>query len=75
MADESNRPHKERPDVSGPKMIRIEYYHSAEGYPAEQQEKVRSLGFTKVGQVLQKPDTPTMHHIISDVPYLIRIIE
>jgi large subunit ribosomal protein L30 len=72
MAD-NTRPHKQKPD--GLKVIRIEYYHSAEGYPQEQQEKVRSLGLTKVGQIITRPDTPAMHHIISDVPHLLRIIE
>jgi ribosomal protein L30/L7E len=73
MADESTRPHKQRPE--GLKMIRLEYYHSAEGYPHEQQQKVRELGFTRVGQIIERPDTLTMHHIVSDVPHLIRIIE
>jgi ribosomal protein L30/L7E len=74
MADEeSTRPDKQRP--KGLKVIRIEYYQSAEGYPQEQQDKVRSLGFTKVGQVIVRPDTIVMHHIVSDVPHLLRIIE
>ncbi|HKR00158.1 MAG TPA: hypothetical protein VJT09_05765 [Pyrinomonadaceae bacterium] len=73
MADESTRPQKPRPDR--PKTIRIEYYQSAEGYPQEQQEKIRTLGFTEVGQIREYPDTLSMHHIVSDVPHLIRIIE
>ena len=75
MADEdSTRPHKQRPE--GLKMLRIEYYKSAEGYPQEQQDMVRSLGFTHVGQIIVRPETESIHHIISDgVPHLIRIIE
>jgi large subunit ribosomal protein L30 len=73
MTNDSTRPDKQRPE--GLKTIRIEYYHSAEGYPEEQQAKVRSLGLTKVGQVVTRPDTRTMHHIISDLPHLLRIIE
>lgn len=73
MTEKSTRPDKQRPD--GLKMIRIEYYHSAKGYPQEQWQKVRSLGFTHVGQIITRPDTKTMHHIVSDVPHLIRIIE
>jgi ribosomal protein L30/L7E len=73
MTDESTRPDK--PKADGPRMIRIEYYHSAEGYPQEQQDKVRSLGLTTVGQIVVRPDTSVMHHIVSDAPHLIRIIE
>ena len=74
MTDESTRPQKQKPDVS--KLIRIEYYHSAERAPKEQQEQVRKLGFTKVGQILERPNTTEMHHIVTDmVPHLLRIIE
>lgn len=73
MADESTQPDKQRPE--GPQMIRVEYYHSAEGHPQEQQEKVRNLGLTRVGQIVTRPNTVTMHHIVSDLGHLIRIIE
>ncbi len=55
--------------------IRIQYYRSAIGFPKTQKEVVRSVGFTKLNQVLERPDTPSMRGVVQKVPHLIRIIE
>jgi large subunit ribosomal protein L30 len=36
---------------------------------------VRSLGFTKLNQILERPDTPGMRGMVAKVPHLLRIIE
>jgi large subunit ribosomal protein L30 len=55
--------------------IRIQYYRSAIGFPKTQKEVVRSVGFTKLNQILERPDTPSMRGVVAKVPHLIRIIE
>ena len=70
MAEES----KQRQEGGGAK-IRIQYYRSAIGFPKTQKEIVRSVGFTKLNQVLERPDTPAMRGVVASVPHLIRIIE
>ncbi len=55
--------------------IRIQYYRSAIGFPKTQKEIVRSVGFTKLNQILERPDTPSMRGMVQKVPHLIRIIE
>ena len=55
--------------------IRIQYYRSAIGFPKTQKEVVRSVGFTKLNQILERPDTPSMRGIVQKVPHLLRIIE
>ena len=55
--------------------IRIQYYRSAIGFPKTQKEVVRSVGFTKLNQILERPDTPSMRGMVQKVPHLIRIIE
>jgi large subunit ribosomal protein L30 len=69
MADE-----KKRQDEGGG-TIRIQYYRSAIGFPETQKEIVRSVGFTKLNQVFERPDTPSMRGMVQKVPHLIRIIE
>lgn len=66
MAEESNQ--------QGGK-IRIQYYRSAIGFPKTQKEVVRSVGFTKLNQVLECPDTHSMRGIVQKVPHLLRIVE
>ena len=55
--------------------IRIQYYRSAIGFPDTQKEIVRAVGFTKLNQVVERPDTPSMRGMVQKVPHLIRIIE
>lgn len=55
--------------------IRAQYYHSAAEAPREQQQIVRSLGFTEVGQILELARNRSTVMSIEKVPHLIRIIE
>ena len=55
--------------------IRIQYYRSAIGFPKTQKEVVRSVGFKKLNQILERPDTPSMRGVVRKVPHLLRIIE
>ena len=68
MAEESKQ-------QTGGGKIRIQYYRSAIGFPETQKEVVRSVGFTKLNQVVERPDTPAMRGVVQKVPHLIRIIE
>ncbi len=69
MAEESNQ----QPEGGG--KIRMQYYRSAIGFPETQKEIVRSVGFTKLNQIVERPDTPAMRGMVQKVPHLIRIIE
>ena len=69
MADEN----KQQGEGGG--KIRIQYYRSAIGFPETQKEIVRSVGFTKLNQVVERPDTASMRGMVQKVPHLIRIIE
>jgi large subunit ribosomal protein L30 len=60
---------------SGGAKIRIQYYRSAIGFPKTQKEVVRSVGFTKLNQTVERPDTPAMRGVVRKVPHLLRIIE
>ena len=68
MAEENN-------EQNGGGRIRIQYYRSAIGFPDTQKEIVRSVGFTKLNQVVERPDTPSMRGVVAKVPHLLRIIE
>ena len=55
--------------------LRLQYYRSAIGFPKTQKQAVRSVGFTKLNQVVERPDTPAMRGVVAKVPHLLRIIE
>ena len=66
---------EENKQQEGGGKIRIQYYRSAIGFPKTQKEIVRSVGFTKLNQIVERPDTPSMRGVVQKVPHLIRIIE
>ena len=70
MAEENNEQGGE-----GGGRIKIQYYRSAIGFPKTQKEIVRSVGFTKLNQTVERPDTPSMRGVVAKVPHLLRIIE
>jgi large subunit ribosomal protein L30 len=59
---------------SGP-TIRIQWYRSTIATPKKHKEIVRSLGLTKLNQVVERPDTPSMRGTVKKVPHLLRIID
>ncbi|MDT5267848.1 MAG: large subunit ribosomal protein [Acidobacteriota bacterium] len=66
---------EEKKQQDGGGTIRIQYYRSAIGFPKTQKEVVRSVGFTKLNQILERPDTGSMRGVVQKVPHLLRIIE
>lgn len=57
------------------KTIKIQYYRSSIGYSHKQKELVKSLGFTKLNQIVERPDTAAIRSIVEKIPHLLRIIE
>jgi large subunit ribosomal protein L30 len=64
----------EKKETSGGK-IKIQYYRSAIGFSNKQKEIIRSVGFTKLNQIVERPDTPSMRGYVAKVPHLLRIID
>jgi large subunit ribosomal protein L30 len=55
--------------------IRIQYYRSTIAFPKTQKQIVKSIGLTKLNQIVERPDTPAMRGFVNKVPHLLRIIE
>jgi len=55
--------------------IRIQYYRSFIAAPKPHKEVVRSLGITKLNQIVERPDTPSMRGAVAKVPHLLRLVE
>jgi large subunit ribosomal protein L30 len=55
--------------------IRIQYYRSFIATPKTHKQMVRSLGLTKLNQIVERPDTNSMRGAVAKIPHLLRIIE
>jgi large subunit ribosomal protein L30 len=68
-------PRKAKSTTGESAKIRIQYYRSTISCPVKQKEIVRSLGLTKLNQIVERPDTASMRGAVAKVPHLIRIVE
>ena len=55
--------------------IKIQWYRSAIATPEKHKVIVRSLGLTKLNQVVERPDTPAIRGMVAKIPHLLRIVE
>lgn len=55
--------------------IRITYFRSAIGFPQDQRDTVRSLGFHRLNQTVEKTDNPSVRGMIYKVRHLVRVEE
>ena len=55
--------------------IRIQYYRSFIAAPKTHKQMVRSLGLTKLNQIVERPDTASMRGAVAKVPHLLRIVD
>ena len=55
--------------------IRIQYYRSFIAAPKTHKQMVRSLGLTKLNQIVERPDSPSTRGSVAKVPHLLRIVE
>jgi large subunit ribosomal protein L30 len=57
------------------KKIEIQWYRSAICTPEKHKTIVRSLGLTKLNQIVERPDTDSIRGMVAKVPHLLRIVE
>jgi large subunit ribosomal protein L30 len=55
--------------------VRIEWYRSAIATPEKHKTIVRSLGLTKLHQIVERPDTPAIRGMVAKIPHLLRIVD
>ena len=55
--------------------IRIEYYKSAICTPEKHKRVVKGLGFTRLRQIVEREDTPSVRGMVKAIPHLVRIVD
>lgn len=55
--------------------IRIQWYRSTIATPKAHKQMVRSLGFSKLNQIVERPDSASMRGAVKKIPHLLRIVE
>ncbi len=56
------------------RKIHIKWVRSAIAAPVKHKQVVRGLGFTRLNQVIERPNTPSIRGMVKKVPHLIEIV-
>jgi large subunit ribosomal protein L30 len=60
---------------SGGGRIQLKWVRSAICAPRKQKLVIKGLGFTRLNQVIERPDTPAIRGMVAKVPHLIEVVE
>jgi large subunit ribosomal protein L30 len=55
------------------KTLKLRYHKSFIGYAKDQRETVKALGFHRLGQVVEKPDNPSVRGMVHKVRHLVEV--
>lgn len=55
--------------------LHLKWVRSAICAPIKQKKVVRGLGFTRLNQVIERPDTPAIRGMVAKVPHLVEIVQ
>ena len=55
--------------------IQLKWVRSAICAPEKQKLVIKGLGFTRLNQVIERPDTAAIRGMVAKVPHLIEVVE
>ena len=56
-------------------MLRLRWFRSAIQAPVKHKRVVRGLGFTRLNQIVEREDTPSIRGMVNKVPHLVEIVD
>ena len=55
--------------------LHLKYVRSAIATPVKHKLVIKGLGFTRLNQVIEREDTPSIRGMVAKVPHLVEIVE
>ncbi len=59
---------------TGTGKIHIKWVRSAIAAPEKHKKVVRGLGFTRLNQVIEREDSPSIRGMVAKVPHLVKVV-
>ena len=56
------------------KKISLQWVRSAIASPVKHKKVIKGLGFTRLNQVIEREDTPSIRGMVNKVPHLVKIV-
>jgi large subunit ribosomal protein L30 len=60
---------------AGGRKIHLKWVRSAICAPVKHKLVVKGLGFTRLNQVIERPDNPAIRGMIAKIPHLVEIVQ
>ena len=61
--------------MAATKKIKLKWVRSAIQAPVKHKKVVKGLGFTRLNQVIEREDTPSIRGMVAAVPHLVAIVD
>jgi large subunit ribosomal protein L30 len=55
--------------------IKLQYFRSKIATPEKHKLVVKGLGFTRLNQIVEREDTPSIRGMVAKIPHLVRVVE
>jgi large subunit ribosomal protein L30 len=55
--------------------IKLQYHRSKICTPMKHKLVIKGLGFTRLNQIVEREDTPSVRGMVAKVPHLVRVVE
>jgi large subunit ribosomal protein L30 len=55
-------------------MMKLQYYRSKICTPVKHKLVIKGLGFTRLNQIVEREDTPSIRGMVKAVPHLVRVV-
>ncbi len=59
---------------SGGRKIQLKWVRSSICAPTKQKVVIKGLGFTRLNQIIERPDTAAIRGMVAKVPHLVEIV-
>jgi large subunit ribosomal protein L30 len=56
------------------RKIQLQWVRSAIASPEKHKKVIKGLGFTRLNQVIEREDTPSIRGMVNKVPHLVKIV-
>ena len=61
--------------MAAAKTIKIQYFRSKIATPVKHKAVVKGLGLTRLNQIVEREDTPSIRGMVAKVSHLVRVVE
>ncbi len=62
-------------EIAKKEMMRLQYFRSKICTPVKHKKVIKGLGFTRLNQIVEREDTPSIRGMVAAVPHLVRVVK